>query len=70
MNLCKQQLKQHRPIAVSNAHAHLLHLVCTRGQINQLAKNLASLLTVSLKAGKTRECKKPNTDTHTSVRLT
>ena len=43
MNLCKQ----HAPTVVSNAHAHLLHPVCARGQINQLAKKLVSLLAVS-----------------------
>ena len=40
--------EQHAPIVVSNAHAHLLHPVCARGQINQLAKKLVSLLAVSL----------------------
>ena len=38
MNLCKQ----HTPIAGRNAHAHLLHPVCARGQINQLGKKLVS----------------------------
>ena len=44
MILCKQ----HTPKVVSNAHAPLLHPVCTHGQINQLAKKLISLLVVSL----------------------
>ena len=44
MNLCKQ----HPPIVLSNIHAHLLLPVCARGQNNQLAKKLVSLLAVSL----------------------
>ena len=35
-------------IAGMNAHAHLLHPVCARGIINQLAKKLVRLLAVSL----------------------
>ena len=40
--------KQHAHIAGSVAHAHLVHPVSARGQINQLAKKLVSLLAVSL----------------------
>ena len=40
--------KQHALITGTAAHVHLLHPVCARGQINQLAKKLVSLLAISL----------------------
>ena len=46
--LCKQHAHIAIHVAGSAARAHLLHPVCARGQINQQAKKLVSLLAVSL----------------------
>ena len=39
-------IRDHLPQAIRNAHAHVTHPVCARGQVNQLAKKLVTSFAV------------------------